>query len=205
MTSENLVTVPVGTTLDEAQERPAPPPDREASGRRRRRVPEGPDHGQGHPEEDPVPARDEGRAGPAAGRRRRRRRHGRARAGRGAGRGGGRRARRRHLARPLAGRRRDGAQDQAPSYDVQVVAGNIATAEAAEALIDAGADAVKVGHRPGVDLHDARRRRGRRAADHGDLRLRAGRGPLRRARSSPTAASSSRATSPRRSRPAPSR
>ncbi|MEZ5098849.1 MAG: IMP dehydrogenase [Thermoleophilia bacterium] len=34
-------------------------------------------------------------------------------------------------------------------WDVQVVAGNIATAEAAEALIEAGADAVKVGIGPG--------------------------------------------------------
>jgi IMP dehydrogenase len=34
-------------------------------------------------------------------------------------------------------------------WDVQVVAGNIATGEAAEALIDAGADAVKVGVGPG--------------------------------------------------------
>jgi IMP dehydrogenase/GMP reductase len=35
------------------------------------------------------------------------------------------------------------------AFDVQLVAGNIATAEAAEALIDAGADAVKVGIGPG--------------------------------------------------------
>jgi len=34
-------------------------------------------------------------------------------------------------------------------FDVQVVAGNIATAEAAEALIDAGADAIKAGVGPG--------------------------------------------------------
>jgi IMP dehydrogenase len=34
-------------------------------------------------------------------------------------------------------------------WDLQVVAGNIATAEAAEALIDAGADAIKVGIGPG--------------------------------------------------------
>ena len=34
-------------------------------------------------------------------------------------------------------------------WDVQVIAGNIATAEAAEALIDAGADAVKCGMGPG--------------------------------------------------------
>ncbi|MDQ3992783.1 MAG: IMP dehydrogenase [Actinomycetota bacterium] len=36
------------------------------------------------------------------------------------------------------------------AFDVQVIAGNIATAEAAEALIDAGADAVKVGVGPGA-------------------------------------------------------
>ncbi|MEA5486630.1 IMP dehydrogenase [Pseudanabaena sp. CCNP1317] len=34
-------------------------------------------------------------------------------------------------------------------HDIQVIAGNIATAEAAQALIDAGADAVKVGIGPG--------------------------------------------------------
>ena len=34
-------------------------------------------------------------------------------------------------------------------WDVQLIAGNIATAEAAEALIDAGADAIKVGIGPG--------------------------------------------------------
>ena len=51
---------------------------------------------------------------------------------------------------------------------VEIVAGNVATGEATEALIDAGADAVKVGVGPGLDLHDARRRGRRRAADHGD-------------------------------------
>jgi IMP dehydrogenase len=35
------------------------------------------------------------------------------------------------------------------AFDVEVIAGNIATAEAAEALIDAGADALKVGIGPG--------------------------------------------------------
>ena len=55
---------------------PAPAQDREAAGGRRRRAAQGPDHRQGHPEADRVPARDEGRAGPAARRRRRRRRAG---------------------------------------------------------------------------------------------------------------------------------
>ena len=35
------------------------------------------------------------------------------------------------------------------AHDVQVIAGNISTAEAAEALVDAGADALKVGQGPG--------------------------------------------------------
>ena len=68
----------------------------------------------------------------------------------GARRRGRRRARRRHRARPLARRARDGAADQGGAATSRSIAGNIATAEAAEALIDAGADAVKVGHRARV-------------------------------------------------------
>src|SRR4029077_12282019 len=41
------------------------------------------------------------------------------------------------------------ARDAGLSGEFEVVAGNIATGEAAEALIDAGADAVKVGIGPG--------------------------------------------------------
>ncbi len=52
------------------------------------------------------------------------------------------------------------------SNAVQVVAGNIATAEAAKALIDAGADAIKVGIGPGLDLHHANCCGRRRAAAH---------------------------------------
>src|SRR5919201_1254573 len=57
--------------------------DRETPGRRRRRPPARAHHGEGHPEADRVPARDEGRAGPAPRGRRGRRRPGRdgARAG----------------------------------------------------------------------------------------------------------------------------
>ena len=60
-------------------------------------------------------------------------------------------------------------------YDVSIVAGNVATPEATAALIDAGADAVKVGMGPGRDLHHAGRRRHRRPAGDRRLRLRAGR------------------------------
>ena len=128
---------------------PPPAPDREAAGRRRQRLPQGPDHGQGHPEADPVPARDEGRAGPAPGRRRRRRRPGRARA-----RGGARRRRTSTCSSstpPTATRSAvvDTVRRIKERFDVQVVAGNIATAEATEALIEAGADAVKAGIGPG--------------------------------------------------------
>jgi IMP dehydrogenase len=56
--------------------------------------------------------------------------------------------------------------------DSQVIAGNIATAEAARALVDAGADAVKVGI--GLDLHHARGRRRRGAADLGSSERRRG-------------------------------
>ena len=83
MTNENLITAPAGTTLDEAAADPAPPPGRKAAGRGRARLPDRSDHGQGHPEEDPVPERDQGRPGPLArrrgGRRRRRRRGARGR------------------------------------------------------------------------------------------------------------------------------
>ena len=73
-----------------------------------------------------------------------------ARARRGARRGRRRRARRRHRARPFARRHRRGARDQDASFPhVELIAGNVATAEAREALIDAGADAVKVGIGPG--------------------------------------------------------
>ena len=89
------------------------------------------------------------------------------------------------------------------SNAVQVVAGNIATAEAAKALVGAGADAVKVGIGPGsicttrvvagvgvpqlTAIMEAAERRGRRAGD----RRRRPAGP--------------RATRPRRSPPAPRR
>ena len=59
--------------------------------------------------------------------------------------------------------------------DVQLIAGNIATAAAAEALIEAGVDGIKVGIGPGSICTTRIRRRHRRAADHRHHRLRPGR------------------------------
>ena len=180
MTARDLVTAPVGTTLDEAnailhRHKIEKLPVVDADGRLTGLITV-----KDIQQADRVPARDQGRAGAAARRRRRRRRHGRVRARRRARRRRGRRARRRHRARPLARRSSRWCGGCKAEWDVQVIAGNVATAEAAEALIDAGADAVKFGIGPGLDLHDARRRRRRRAADHGDLRVRRGRAPARR-------------------------
>ena len=57
---------------------------------------------------------------------------------------------------------------------VQVIGGNVGTREGAQAFVDAGADAVKVGVGPGADLHDARGHRRRRTP--GDRGLRGGAG-----------------------------
>ena len=84
-------------------------------------------------------------------------------AGDGAGRRRRRRADRRHRARPQPPGARHGRQGQgARSGDrVEVVGGNVATRSAAAALVEAGADAVKVGVGPGLDLHHPRGRRRR--------------------------------------------
>lgn len=53
--------------------------------------------------------------------------------------------------------------------ELDIVAGNIATAAAAEALVEAGADAIKVGYRTRFHLHDACCRRCRHSAGDGCL------------------------------------
>ena len=55
-------------------------------------------------------------------------------------------------------------------HRVDVIGGNVATRAAAAALVEAGADAVKVGRGTRLHLHHARGRRGRRTADHRDPR-----------------------------------
>ncbi len=96
-----------------------------------------------------APVRVERRAGQAARRRRgRRRRQGR-RAHRPAGRRRRRRARGRYRPRPLARHHRPRTWIKTNYPHVDVIGGNIATAAAALALVEDGADAVKVGIGPG--------------------------------------------------------
>ena len=86
--------------------------------------------------------------------------------------------------------------------DIEVIAGNVATGEGAEALIDAGADAVKVGVGPG-SICTTRVVAGAGVPQITAIYDCAQAAAGTASRSSPTAASSSRATSPRRSPRAP--
>ena len=86
------------------------------------------------------------------------------------------------------------------AFEVDVIGGNIATAEAVDAMVAAGADGVKCRCRPWVDLYYPRGRRRRRAAAHRDLRLRRRRQAARCHAGGRRRASSSPATSRRRSR-----
>ena len=171
MTRDNLITVTEIGRPGRGQAAAPSAPHREAARRRRRLSLRRPDHRQGHREEPAQPERHQGRAGPAARRRRldasattafeRAERlidadvdlvvidtaHG-------------------HSERVLEAV----ARVKTLSNRVQVIAGNVATADGAQALIDAGADAVKVGIGPGSICTTRDRRRRRRAAadrDHG--------------------------------------
>ncbi len=74
-----------------------------------------------------------------------------------------------HRARPRPGRAGHGGPVKA-NTSVDVIGGNVATRAGAQALVDAGADAVKVGVGPGRDLHHPGGGRRRRAAGHRHLR-----------------------------------
>ena len=88
------------------------------------------------------------------------------------------------------------------SNAVQVVAGNVATADGTKALIDAGADAVKVGIGPG-SICTTRVVAGVGVPQFTALLEAVEAAKKNDIRSSPTAASAIPAISPRRSRPAP--
>ena len=66
MTKENLITVAVGTTLEEAEKHSAQASRRKTAGGGRPLQPEGSDHGQRHPEKIEISERRQRRAGPAA-------------------------------------------------------------------------------------------------------------------------------------------
>ena len=83
-------------------------------------------------------------------------------------------------------------------FDIDVIAGNVATAEGAQALVEAGADAVKVGIGPG-SICTTRVISGVGVPQITAIYQRRSRAsPAAACRSSPTAASATRATSPRR-------
>ena len=146
--TKKLVTVPPGVDERRGQGAPPPAPHREAPRRRDGRL-------VGlitikdilQADRNPRAVKDDraacGSAPPSAraptvrSRRRARRR------GRGRHRG-------RHRARPLASGVLDAVRATKKEFPAcEIIAGNVATAEATEALIDAGADAVKVGIGPG--------------------------------------------------------
>ena len=146
---------------------PAQAPHREAAGGGRRGSSQGPDHGQGHPEEARLSLR-------------RKDDQGRLLTGAAVGATGDFLERAQELykrkvdvigidtAHGHSQRVLDAVKALRKALpDVQIVAGNVATADATRDLIKLDVDAVKVGIGPGVDLHDADRLRRGRAADHG--------------------------------------
>ena len=209
MTKENLVTAQPGITPRGGEGDPArATASRSCSSSTSSNRAARPDHGEGHREDDPTtrtPCKDElGRLRVGARDRHRPRPRG---ARRGAGARRRRRARGRHRARPLAATSSRPSRDikARAIRDVDVVAGNVATAEGARALVEGRRRRHQGRHGAGVDLHDARRLRRRRAAADRRRRRRRAAASAPTSRSSPTAASSSPATSPRRSPPARTR
>ncbi len=175
MTKENLITVPVGTTLEQAKE---------ILHRTRSRScwwwtglqPEGPDHRQGHPEADQVPERLQGLPGPAAGGGRRRRHPGRARPRRRPRRGQGGRGGRGHRPRPHHGRARHGRGAQEALPGPRGHRGQRGDPRRRRRPRRGGRDRGQGGHGSGLDLHHPGGLGRGHAPDHGHRRG----GPRRR-------------------------
>ena len=201
--TRKLVTGREGITQDEAQRAPAPAPHREAPRRRRGLRAHGPHHHQGHREGRTQPERRQGRARaaccappPSACRPDREARIDALVEG---GRG---RDRRGHRARPLQGRASTRCATRGrTSRRSSSSPATWPPPRRTRALIEAGRRRGEGGHRPGLHLHHARGRRRGRAADHRHRRLRPRGATSTACPSSPTAASSTRATSSRRSPP----
>ena len=149
MTSENLITAPVGTTLEEAKEDPGRPPYRKAAHRQRSVRAVRPHHHQGYRKEHQVPQLRQGPEGTPFVRGSRGHHQGQHAARGGAGQRQGGRNLHRLGARPQHRRDQQGARAARRLPDLCIIAGNVATAEATRALIEAGASCVKVGIGPG--------------------------------------------------------
>ena len=160
---------------------PLAAPHREAADRRRRRLPQGPHHGQGHQEADRAPPR-----------------HARTSKGRLRGSPPPSASAPTPSSGPSAWSTPAStcwwstpptatawpcstwsSRSRAPSTS-RSIAGNVATGEAVDALVGVGADAVKAGIGPGSICTTRVRGRRRRPAGHRHLRLRRRRRPLRR-------------------------
>ena len=195
-----------GRHLPRGRDAAAAPAQARAAAARRRPGPAGrPDHGQGLREVRAVPARLQGRRGPAHGRRRDRLLRRRLGAGDHAGRGRRRRPRRRHRPRPRPDAARHGRPAQDRPRDPPRP-GDRRQRRDPRRRPGVRRRRGRRGQgrlRPGLDLHDARRHRRRRTPGHRGLRGRPGLQARPASRSSPTAGSSTPATSPRRSSPAP--
>ena len=205
MTKDRLITVREGVSQDEAQAAAAPAPHREAAGGRRRLPLRRPDHRQGHREgrcSSRTPPRTS-RAACASPPRPASATTGFERAERLIDAGvdvivvdtahGHSRARAR-------GRRRG---SRSCRNAVQVIAGNVATARGRQGADRRRRRRGQGRHRPGLDLHHPHRRRRRRAAAHRHHGGGRGRARRRRAGDRRRRHQVSRATSPRRSPPAP--
>ncbi len=178
---------------------------RAAAAGRRRRPARRPDHGQGLREVRAVPARLQGRARPADGRRGDRLLRRRLGAGHHAGRGRRRRARRRHRARPRPAAARHGRAGSRPTRRPGTSRSSAATSPPARAPRRSSTPAPTRSRSASGPARSAPRGWSPAAACPRSPRSTRRRWPAGRpaSRSSPTAVSSTPATSPRRSSPAP--